>query len=78
MAKEERSGLVWVIIALLVLLVAGQLVAWLEPRPYRWTEHEDIVIQPIEFNGKKCLLFESGVVLEMSEEEWAEWAEVGE
>lgn len=75
MAKEEKSGLVWVIIALLVLLVAGQLVAWLEPRPYRWTEHEDIVIQPIEFNGKKCLLFESGAVLEMTEEEWAEWQE---
>lgn len=75
MAKVGETRHERIIIGLIVVLIVVELLAWLRPQPYRWTEHEDIVIQPIEFNGKKCLLFESGAVLEMTEEEWAEWQE---
>lgn len=68
MAKVGETRHERAIIVLVVVLIIVELLAWLRPQPYRWSEDVSMGTSVIELEGRYCLQTDAGALIDITEE----------
>ena len=68
MAKVGETRHERAIIVLVVVLIVVELLAWLRPQPYRWSEDTTMGTSVIELEGRYYLQTDAGALVDITEE----------
>lgn len=68
MAKVGETRHERAIIVLVVVFIVVELLAWLRPQPYRWSEDTTMGTSVIELEGRYYLQTDAGALVDITEE----------
>lgn len=68
MAEIGKTRHERIIIGLIVVLIIVELLAWLRPQPYRWSEDVSMGTSVIELEGRYYLQTDAGALIDITEE----------
>lgn len=68
MAKVGETRHERAIIVLVVVLIIVELLSWLRPQPYRWSEDTTMGTSVIELEGRYYLQTDAGALIDITEE----------